>query len=1204
MEKEQTGDKTEKESALKQELRDFSTQITYKLWRGRVDEQELVKMRVALVALGRKIRDTGEELPEEFFNAGNSIKEKATELGISNEKLDELVEVAEEKAVNAKNQSTKTVDRIETLLNAPTGTGAGEVKAGVQAVAQSVKDVLIEKRFSTTQKIDRLLKIQNSFKVLENGKVKEVGGELVDSALDELLDEKLVDMPREVEAESPSTTPPVKKETTRLWPPEGDPFERDERRLVFTPRAKTERHFQKVADAETHRELAMAVNEASEEIQPEDLATFDEAAREKAKELEKEEVLEPEIVPDQTKAFRNKENDVVDVIEIKTEKDEEVAEPMKEILETETIIEKRERKVPPVGEVSSLVFEPITTKRMEKLREILANEGYPIPDGTSGIIEGRHKKGPVRVQFELNNEKLSIKVLQAPAGFIGRGMAESQIKEWILKAFPDQESEWEEIEVTLPIKKVNKETDTPTVTAESVDESELRKEKVGTFETLSEGQKALALENLKQVMLGLAEETGGNKLSANREKRIRERVELLSKSPSINTPGLKHVLNPLLDAHHKTFNTIAIHGAYALRGAWYGMTHGYQVRKARKEAFNELALDESKKKELLDQIAEGLKGACIDARVGSDGNVEILFAEDLKSLISKERYGDINELNFFANEFSKVPYEWSLPSATGLQRKKYERAENKYYEVLGNVKEKLKPDYPSINLRLDVINERIRTQQLISNHPELDKELSRIQSPKFWQTVAERGIYFGMGRLRSSFVAATLGTAGMPIVAVTLGAWRGLRKGKEQIRGATIESRQGKKAGEEVVKPMRADALAEGLKKFTDKFRTQLEHDGYPDRKLYQQLSVIVKNAELAVIDGRVNFGQANKRVTNQYRLLNELSFAIATLRAQDVDITTAAGIDGRFEIVESVAEKRHDKADKVQNKLILKAVLKGAAWGGAFSLLGRASRWFWPHAEAGHASPSHDTLDTGHVTTAPETFPNAISQPVPTPAHVELNMPAQNEISTTIHEGSSAWRTAKSLVQDKNEFAKAWSNPESQVIFPDGHCEHISNVNLVHEGDKLTYVAGGNGQAGHFEIRAESGLNMGIEVPKQETISIQTEHAEYPEQTIKSEPPIDSYLHGHPSGEAPPEVMTTPSGHELSAKESKFVLENDVSLKEWDKIVKGKVKIKDLLKVNSDKKYKRLAEILKKWPEFSNFKKIPKKIGKLTLEQYLKTRR
>lgn len=91
------------------------------------------------------------------------------------------------------------------------------------------------------------------------------------------------------------------------------------------------------------------------------------------------------------------------------------------------------------------------------------------------------------------------------------------------------------------------------------------------------------------------------------------------------------------------------------------------------------------------------------------------------------------------------------------------------------------------------------------------------------------------------------------------------------------------------------------------------------------------------------------------------------------------------------------------------------------------------------------------------------------------------------VEAGGSLWESGRSLVDDgaisNDQFWAAWNNPDS-LVEVDGEMQHISDVDLVHEGDRLVFVEGEDGQPPRFTAVNESGYGMGTELSGAEDVS------------------------------------------------------------------------------------------------------------------------
>jgi len=96
------------------------------------------------------------------------------------------------------------------------------------------------------------------------------------------------------------------------------------------------------------------------------------------------------------------------------------------------------------------------------------------------------------------------------------------------------------------------------------------------------------------------------------------------------------------------------------------------------------------------------------------------------------------------------------------------------------------------------------------------------------------------------------------------------------------------------------------------------------------------------------------------------------------------------------------------------------------------------------------------------------------TPEHGEAALEVPEVV--TIEQGGNIWSSAHEAAEkaglSKGQFAEAWGN--STVTLPDGREIPIAELNLVHEGDTLSYVPGEDGEVGHFEFHNASDIPYG----------------------------------------------------------------------------------------------------------------------------------
>src|SRR3989344_3432053 len=882
--------------------------------------------------------------------------------------------------------------------------------------------------------------------------------------------------------------------------------------------------FQRVRDAETIDELTAIVSNYGELIPNERLGEFDETVRARG------EALQVKSVDDETKILPSADNQVMgvvrnietqlkhsdtltldDVYKLRTELNEACKKTEEKI--SDSVWKERTRVLEILRELADKHLtqsvngkEKTPERETIKARDIFNTahgikrpklEVPPIQKEVENKIEDKNKELQIRARLSeivkrinAGGDRLSdadaqdllqaLSKLEGNAWDLGHSPLESEIAGVRLRLREDAKEraarsvarEPDEVlpPITPPVETPPPAPEEPVIdiknvkTARAEKSSELTQtelESIPIWAELSPGQRMLALENLKQVMLGLVLEKRQEKLDA-------------QMAPRQNSKW---------------------HDMPTLQRAWYGMTRALQEGKLGKQALEEIEADTETKNKLLIEIAEGLKASCVDAKE-VDGKLQILFAEDLKTQLPEEKHKIIDALNAHADAYSKIPYEWSLSSATKEQRRKSKLAQEYYWGALAETKSAL--GVTGSNLRLDSINERVYTQQLINNHPEIEEELARIKEPRFWRQVAEKGAYFGLGFARKSLVATATGALAVMAAPVLAGGMSGLLAGqraRKELRGKSIESRRGKADkiySKEVMKTSKAKALSLGLEKLMTKVDYPFEKGGRVPAQKTRSLIASIDHISRSLENGLIDFGGKEERLKNQYHLLEALSRAKGLAYEIDLDITGELK-----DKLYGVHRKREDAIKKAQIKYINKKVLRGVALGTGAALLGQATRWFWPHTGApsniSH-SPNHPASHMNQPSVNTESAPaennfnepQTISQYKALTKAGEVESPAQeleNVHFESVKEGGSLWRSAEHLSKtcrlSHREFLQAWSNPESKVMLPDGSIKHISEVWLTHSGDEVAYVPPEAGEkVGHFEFNQGSSIEHGLEVP------------------------------------------------------------------------------------------------------------------------------
>lgn len=298
-------------------------------------------------------------------------------------------------------------------------------------------------------------------------------------------------------------------------------------------------------------------------------------------------------------------------------------------------------------------------------------------------------------------------------------------------------------------------------------------EKTPNWSVLSEGQRALVFENLQQLTLRDIQE---------------EAIDKYTQKKSA--------------------------GNWAA-GMWRGMFKKYYVAQEQKATAAEIQKGGlAVHGEIFNKLVEAVKifGPAVDLK--ENGKLEILYAGRAadyaqglsggKVELSAEDKDKLDNFNAIATKFSRLPYEFSLSTATKKQRVEFEQARSAYEEAIGDIiklKEEQLGNEREAALKIKEIDYQVRMNQFLNTHPEAEKKLLEIKSNEVWSralnsTIFERGGYMGFGFGARIASTAFIGYAVAPLFAAVTAGHLAYRRAKEAITETEQAARRGVKQGE------------------------------------------------------------------------------------------------------------------------------------------------------------------------------------------------------------------------------------------------------------------------------------------------------------------------------------------------------------------------------------------------------------------------
>lgn len=503
----------------------------------------------------------------------------------------------------------------------------------------------------------------------------------------------------------------------------------------------------------------------------------------------------------------------------------------------------------------------------------------------------------------------------------------------------------------------------------------------------------------------------------------------------------------------------------------------FYIEKAKHQTAKNIATLKTANLEMLQDFAKMMKASGIEVYFDKDEKLKINY---ITSAIASYDRDIASRFNTAVERLLKVTQDAQAKSKNTLPNQEDIKAAEMEYQLArkelitamikgrglsksSTSKEQL---INSVLTEIAEIEKVIRMNQFLNNHPSVEKELSKITSKQFWtnalfNTALERGAYFSFGWEGRAILVGALNVFAAPVVAAASGAMFGRRRAIQTLN----EELQTKKLGEKskILEALENKTKQKGLfeakafvdaKTLTQKIDSLMEKIKKEDNAKEKAKLMYLLDRRLYytryLLDNRlIKFSGEKEKLMEQYELITKLAEGEVNLQFGTIEVNQE--MEKRLD---TFLEKKAKYAKAAQKSYIYKEMIKGAAWGATFALIGSELRSLLFGVKAPEAA--HQVLEAQQGGKSGE-------------AAKVLMTETTNRYEATIAKGSNIWDTAEKIAKEhhlsKEEFAKAWVNKESAFTTIDGKKVPISEMGLVHEGDKVIYVPGSGGKAGHFEL-------------------------------------------------------------------------------------------------------------------------------------------
>ena len=191
-------------------------------------------------------------------------------------------------------------------------------------------------------------------------------------------------------------------------------------------------------------------------------------------------------------------------------------------------------------------------------------------------------------------------------------------------------------------------------------------------------------------------------------------------------------------------------------------------------------------KDALEQMTRGMKELGPAIKEGENGELEVQFVET--DGMSPEVAKVAEVFNIEGSKLSKIPYEWSLESASAEQKKSYAEAKETYELQRSVLLEQMKKeggDEKAIKAMAHT-ESVVEMQRFIQTCPDAVEGLKNIENQSAITAAlksvgTERGLYMAGGALLRTSFGLVAGFAAAPAAAAIMGGIRGWKKTGDQL---------------------------------------------------------------------------------------------------------------------------------------------------------------------------------------------------------------------------------------------------------------------------------------------------------------------------------------------------------------------------------------------------------------------------------------
>lgn len=309
-------------------------------------------------------------------------------------------------------------------------------------------------------------------------------------------------------------------------------------------------------------------------------------------------------------------------------------------------------------------------------------------------------------------------------------------------------------------------------------------EAIKEFSDLSEGEREIVFEGLKQMSLLYVKDTAKENVDLMRQEKMRDITGDMGLGKRI---GLR-IVN-------------------AFNGAVSNLTKKYNIADQEKKLVKDVKrggiVFHSEK---IAQITNMISALYIDVEMyRGKAFVNYLHGSDN---YSEHQNRILDDFNFAANTFRKVPADWALATASKENREKYEMYKEDYESMKVEALNTFGVYHSELNTLLEIqkVDSQVKMMQTLTADPRVNEEFEKIEKQSLFRKTlsseaAARGSYVAGGFVTRHSLAGVIGFgsglplaaasfAAMPFAAAGIGAWRAHDRAKTSLNEKDILGRR------------------------------------------------------------------------------------------------------------------------------------------------------------------------------------------------------------------------------------------------------------------------------------------------------------------------------------------------------------------------------------------------------------------------------